>query len=55
MSLERDIARAARELREERCVERQEWRKVHRRVRERERRRSLIHNGGKARRGAVTC
>lgn len=49
MSLERDIARAARELREERRIERQEWRKIHRFVRQREKRRPLMHNGGKAR------
>lgn len=36
MSLERDIARAARELREDRRIERQEWRKIHRFVREHE-------------------
>lgn len=47
--LERDIPRAARELREERRIERQEWLKIHRFVREDERRRPLIHNGGKAR------
>lgn len=49
MSLEQDIARAARELREERRIERQEWRKIHRFVREHEKRRPLIHNGDKAR------
>lgn len=50
MSLERDIARAARELREVRRIERQLWRKVYRRVREYERRQPLVHNGKKARR-----
>lgn len=52
MSLEQDIARAARELREERRIERQEWRKIHRSVREHQRRPPLIHNGGKARKGS---
>lgn len=47
MSLERDIARAAREIREERRIERQEWRKIHWFVRQYERRRPLIHNGRK--------
>ena len=51
MSLERDIARAARELREERRVERLWSRHLSRFVREHQRRRpALIHNG--ARRGS---
>lgn len=49
MSLERDIARAARELLEERRIERQLWRKVHRHVLQLDRRPELTHNRRKAR------